>query len=290
MKRGYSYFFAVPAVVIFALFFVLPAAIGIWLSFTDASVLTQSSRFVGLEVYRQLFGSDLPDLVNATRNQFIFAFLDTFLKTGIGVALAFLLDRRFHGRSLVRALVYMPVMFSLIVVGILFRYTLAPEGLVNSALDHLGMGALRQDWLGSFDLALYSVVGVDTWVGVGWTVVLVLAALQAIPQDVIEAAYLDGATGLRLTLQIKFPFILHAINLALVLTLVSGMKAFDIIYAMTGGGPGDATQVMSTLAVKGLSAGSLSYPSAVMSVQFVLVTVLAVIVQAYLRRREADAE
>ncbi len=290
VNRRYSYGFLVPAVVVFTLFFVLPAAVGLWLSFTDATVLSPETHFVGLDVYRMLFGDDFEGLRNATWNQTIFAALDTIAKTGIGTALAFLLDRAFRGRSVVRALVYLPIMFSPVVVGILFTFILQPEGLLNTLLTRAGLGVLANDWLGSFDLALYSVVGIDTWLGVGWTVVIVLAALQAIPQDVIEAAMVDGAAGWKLTWQIKVPFILHAVNLALVLTLVSGMKAFDVFYATTRGGPGGATEVMATYAAKALSSGSLAYPAAVTVVQFVIVSVMAVAANVYLRRREAHAE
>lgn len=289
VNRRYSYWFLVPAVLVFTLFFVLPAIFGVYLSVTDATVLSPETHFVGLKVYKILFGADRPDLWNATWNQFVFAFFDTITKLGIGILLAFILDRTFRGRSVVRALVYLPIMFSPIVIGILFTFILKPEGLLNSGLQKVGLGALAKDWLGSFDLAMYSVIGIDTWIGVGWTVVVVLAALQAIPQDVMEAALLDGATGWSLTWRIKIPFIMHAINLALVLTLVSGMKAFDIFYATTKGGPGDATEVMTTYAAKSLTSGSLSYPSAVTVVQFVIVTVMALVANRHLRRREANA-
>jgi len=289
LRTYYPRWFLLPATLIFTVFFITPAVLGLWLSLTDATVLTQKVNFVGLAQYQLLFGEEREKFLQALTNNLLFAVLDTIAKTGLGVALAFLLNRAWRGRTVVRAIVYLPIMFSTIVIGILFTYILHSDGLVNTALTKVGLGVLAKDWLGDFGLALYSVVGIDTWMGVGWTVVLVLAALQAIPNDVIEAARLDGAEGWQLTFRIKMPFIAHAVNLALLLTFISGMKVFDIVFASTGGGPGNSTEVLATYLQKSMSSGSLGFPAAVSVVQFVLITILAFIINRIARRTEARA-
>lgn len=279
----YRYAFLIPAVGVFTVFFLLPAFFGMYLSLTDASTYVPDTHFAGLKNYR-LLGNDASILWNATRNQFAFAFCVTVGKTVLGVAIAFLLNRAFRGSRLVRVVVYLPIMFSTVVVGLLFDFILKSDGPLNVLLRPFG---LARDWLGSFDLALYSVTAVDTWMGVGWTVVLVLAALQAVPAELIESAQIDGASPVQVARHIKIPFIRHAISLAALLTFISGMKAFDMIYATTGGGPGTATEVLTSYVYKQLNTGALGYAAAVNVVQFVLITAVALVINRFVRRMEA---
>ncbi|MFE7268727.1 carbohydrate ABC transporter permease [Streptomyces sp. NPDC057592] len=285
MIHTHRYAFLVPAVTVFTVFFLLPAFFGMYLSLTDASTYVPDTHFVGLANYRLMAG-DSSVLWNATWNQFLYAACVTVGKTGLGVAIAFLLNRTFTGAKVLRVVVYLPIMFSTIVVGLLFGYILKADGPLNTLLTPFG---LDQNWLGSFDLALYSVTAVDTWMGVGWTVVLVLAALQAVPQELIESAQLDGASAWQTARHIKVPYIRHAINLAALLTFITGMKAFDMIYATTGGGPGTATEVLTSYVYKQLNTGALGYASAVNVVQFLLITSVALVINRFVRKMEATA-
>ena len=287
-RNAYPYVFLLPAVAVFTVFFVLPAVLGLYLSLTDASILRSDSRWVGLDNYVRLFGPEGRKFFASISNQALFAIVTTLGKTGLGVAIAFLLNRAFVGRNFIRAVVYLPIMFSTIVVGILFNFILRRDGPFNGFLDAIGLGFLRQDWFGNFDIALFSIAGVDIWMGTGWTVVLVIAALQSIPEDVIDAAKLDGAKPWQMVAFIKIPFILHAINLALLLTFISGMQAFDIIYATTGGGPGTATEVMGTFISRRLAAHELGFPAAASFVQFVLITAIAIVINRFVARKEAS--
>jgi raffinose/stachyose/melibiose transport system permease protein len=285
IEGTYRYAYLVPAVAVFTIFFLLPAFLGMYLSLTDASTFTPDSQYVGLANYRLMFGSGSV-LLTATSNQFIYAACVCAGKTLLGVAIAFLLNRIFRGRYLLRVVVYLPIMFSTVVVGLLFDYILKSDGPLNAVLRPFG---LARDWFGDFDLALFSVTAVDVWMGVGWTVVLVLAALQAVPADVLEAAELDGVNAWQGVQYIKIPFIRHAINLALLLTFISGMKAFDLIYATTGGGPGTATEVLTSYVYKQLNTGSLGYAAAVNVFQFVIITVIALVIGRFVRKLEATA-
>lgn len=285
--KQYPYYFLIPAIIVFTVFFVVPAFLGLYLSLTDAKVGTLQNNFIGLDNYKNLFLKNGKVFATSIFNQFKFAFFVTIAKTGIGVTFALFLDRKFLGRNFLRALVYMPIMFSPIVVGIIFNFLLSYDGFFNNLLRAIGLDFITRDWLGDFGTALYSVAGVDTWIGVGWTVVIVLAALQAIPKDVLECASVDGATPIIKIFKIKIPYIMHAIGIAILLTTISGMKAFDIIYATTGGGPGHATEVITTFVAKAMSSGSLGYPAAASFIQFVLITIIAFIIHTVTRRMEA---
>ncbi|WP_165867138.1 carbohydrate ABC transporter permease [Schaalia canis] len=287
--RMYPSYFLAPALIIFTVFYIIPAFVGLGLSLTDATLTSSTMKFVGLTNYYTLFSST-GQFLPAVLNQFLFAFLVTIGKTGVGVLLALFMDQRFIGRDFLRALVYAPIMISLVVVGMVFNFLLDSDGIVNQFLEVVGLGAITRPWLGDFDTALVTVAGIDVWIGVGWTVVIVLAALQSVPQDALEAAKIDGAGPIRTVWSIKLPLVAHAVNLALLLTFISGMKAFDIIYATTGGGPGHSTEVISTFIAKQLVTGSLALPAAASFAQFVLITTIAFLIHFLIQRSQADAE
>ena len=287
--KTYPTAFLAPALLIFTIFYIVPAFVGLGLSLTDTKLTSSAMHFVGLANYETLFASS-GQFIPAVLHQFIFALLVTLGKTGFGVLLALFLDQAFVGRDFLRALVYAPIMVSLVVVGMVFNFLLDNDGILNGFLRVIGLDSLARPWLGDFDTALASVAAVDVWVGVGWTVVIVLAALQSVPQETIEAARIDGAGAVRVMWNVKLPLVAHAINLALLLTFISGMKAFDIIYATTGGGPGHSTEVISTFIAKQMVTGSLAIPAAASFAQFVLITALAFFINTLIRRNEADAE
>lgn len=287
MKRNYPVYFLIPILIIFTIFYVSPALLGLLYSVTDASITTSGIHFVGLQNYTLVFSEGSAFLISIW-NQFKFAFFDAFGKTIIGILLALLLNRKFRGNNFLRAIVYMPIMFGTIVVGIIFNYILSYQGFLNSMFNAIGLDFLAKDWLGDFDLALYSVVGVDIWVGVGWSVLLILAALQSVPKELIECAEIDGASSSRRFFKITLPFILHAINLSFLMCVISGLKAFEIIYAMTGGGPGHATEVMTTFLAKSMSSGSIGYPAAISVCQFIIVTTIALSINHFSSKREME--
>lgn len=283
----YPLWFLLPALVIFTVFFIGPAVVGLSLSFTNFSNNRATYDFVGLKNYRLLFEVYGADFTNSVINQFVYAVSVTVVKTALGVGVALLLNSAFRGRNAIRGLIYIPMIFSGIVMAKVFQYLLRNDGPINSALRAVGLGGLAHDWLGDPNTALAGVVATDTWLYLGWTVVIVLAALQAIPTEVIEAAQVDGAGAVRTFFSVKLPFLLPAINIAVLLTLISGLKVFDLIFAMTGGGPGKATEVMSTFVQKTLGKSNIGYSLAVQMVQIAIITVIAFAVNAYLRRREA---
>lgn len=286
-KKNYPVIYLIPILIIFTIFYVSPAVLGLLYSLTDASIKSSGIHFVGLENYKLLF-SDGDTFFVSVWNQFKFAIIDALGKTVIGLLIALLLNRKFRGNHFLRALVYVPIMFGTIMVAIIFNYILSYDGFLNTFLNKVGLDFLANDWLGSFTLAIYSVIAVDVWVGVGWSMLLILAALQSVPKDLIECSEIDGAGPIVKFLHITMPFIKSTINLSFLLCIISGLKAFDIIYAMTRGGPGHATEVMTTFLVKSMSSGSIGYPAAISVIQFIIITVVALVISYFTNRRESE--
>ena len=279
VDRKYPLVFLLPAIVLFTVFYVLPAFLGMFYSLTNATLNRQGFDFVGLANYQFLFERNGDVFLTAIKNQFGFALAIALGKTAVGLLLALFVDMRFRGSNALRALIYAPIMLSPVIIGILFNYILKSDGFLNNVLRAIGLGAITRDWLGDFDIAFTSVVGIDIWIGSGWSMVMILAALQTIPQDVLESARLDGANPLQMFLYVKLPYVSHAINLCALLSIVSGLKAFDLVYTTTGGGPGRTTELMTTFLAKALSSKTIGYPAAISTIQFLVITLIALFIK-----------
>ncbi len=172
----------------------------------------------------------------------------TPLEVGLGFGLALLLNRELPGRSLLRTLFFVPVVMSLIVVTIIFQRIYEPNsGLLNTFLRDVGLGALAQSWLGDPSTAFPAVIAVSVWKNVGFSLVILLAGLQSLPQEVIEAARVDGANGRQLILKVITPLMRPILGITAVLSIISGLKVFDLIFIMTRGGPTFSTEVFATM-------------------------------------------
>jgi raffinose/stachyose/melibiose transport system permease protein len=243
----YPLYFAVPAVVLYGLFFIVPSLGGIVYAFTDWSSFSDEVNFVGLKNFAKLF-SPGEHYLGYFWNTFLFTAVTIVLKTVIGLGLALLLNegiRRFV--NVYRVMIYVPVVLPMLVVGLMFRSILNPAtGLLNTFLRAIGLDVLTQSWLVDPHIALYSLMVVDTWKGVGYIMVILLAGLQTIPRDYLEAAEVDGANAWQRFWHVTLPLLMPAVVIVTVLNVLYGLRIFDIIYATTHGGPGFATEVIQT--------------------------------------------
>jgi raffinose/stachyose/melibiose transport system permease protein len=179
----------------------------------------------------------------------------------------------------------------MLVVGIVFKSILHPAtGLLNDFLRGIGLDFLAQQWLVDPAIALYSVIGVDTWKGVGYIMVILLAGLQAIPQDYYEAADIDGASGWKKLLHITVPLLMPAITVTTVLNLLHGLKVFDIVYVLTNGGPGYATEVVFTSVFKEFSKGRYGISTALSTLLFVIMIFVGYFTIRTMTREERSNE
>ncbi len=242
-----GYAFAGPALIVLAAFLLYPIVYSVSLSLHEWDGYTPRwGAFVGFENYRALVGDEV--FWRATWNSIVFVVVRTPLEVGLGFLLALLLNRRLALRSLLRTFFFVPVVMSLIVVTIIFQRVFEPNtGLLNTFLRVIGLGDWTHPWLGDPATALPAVIAVSVWKNVGFSLVILLAGLQGLPQDVIEAARVDGANAWQLTLRVITPLMRPILALTALLSIIGGLKVFDLVFIMTRGGPTYSTEVLATM-------------------------------------------
>lgn len=282
-RRGpYPYWFLIVPGVIYFVFFVVPTLTSFYFSFTRWDLFT--SRWIGLANYRTFFAEQA--LVIGLRNTLIYAVLTSGLKVVLGMALAVLLTSKIIARGWLRSVIFFPVLVSSIGVGLTFTVLLNPErGLVNTTLAHVGVDG--PGWLTNPSLALVSVALVDVWKGVGLATVIYIAGLVSIPLEYYEAAEVDGASRWQVFRTIMLPLARPATASVITLSLIGGLRSFDMIWAMTKGGPGFASDVIGSVIYKQYQAGFYGLSTAGSVVLFLLVTIIVVPLTRWLNRGEA---
>jgi len=290
-SRTYPLYFALGALLLYTIFVVVPGIMGFYYSFTDWSSFSPNVNWVGLENFRTIFSSNT-NYLSYIRNTLTFTVFTIILKTILGLGLALLLNATITwGKHLHRVLLYLPVVIPMLVVGIVFKSILHPAtGLLNTFFRTIGLDFLAQQWLVNPAIALYSVIGVDTWKGVGYIMVILLAGLQAIPQDYYEAAEIDGASGWKKLLHITIPLLMPAITVTTVLNLLHGLKVFDIVYVLTNGGPGYATEVVFTSVFKEFSKGRFGISTALSTLLFAIMVFVGYFTIRTMTREERSSE
>lgn len=287
-KRFYPNYFTYPAIIIFIVFFGIPVIAAFILSFTDWNISRLfTPQFNGVDNFIYLFQDEYFKL--ALNNTFKFAIITTILIVVIGLALALILNEAVFGKSVFRTLFYLPAVLSLIVVGIMFTAVFKMDhGVLNQILGMLGLDALQKDWLGNAKTALNSIMFVQVWKWAGFSMAIFLAGLQGISRDYYEAARIDGATWIQRFRNVTFPLLAPAFTVVVTMNTIGSLKVFEQVYVMTGGGPGNATQVLGTYIYREFSKGTLGRSTAMGLILFVIITVIAVVINKLLRGREVE--
>ncbi|QKW48494.1 carbohydrate ABC transporter permease [Streptomyces buecherae] len=239
--RAVGYLYVLPALALYGALLIFPFGQSVWLSLLHWDGLT-AATWAGGDNYHDLLTD--PELRAPFAHALVLLVFYSALPVTIGLLLAALLSRaRVRGMTFFRTVLFLPQVLALVVVGVTWRSILAPDGLLNDTLEAVGLAALTRPWLGDYDWALPAVGIVGTWVGTGLCMVLFLAGAQRIPRELYEAARLDGAGPIREFLAVTLPGLRPQIAVALTLTIVAGLRNFDLIYITTSGGPGNATSV-----------------------------------------------
>lgn len=232
-----------PALIIILLLTVYPLVSVAYISFFYYDYIGGTKQFVGIDNYTRL-ANDLFFLVSI-RNTVVFSLLATLSQVVLGLLLAILFNREFLGRRLIIPLMIFPMLLSTMVVSAIWRAWFHFDyGFLNNLLRALGLSGVR--WLFDPDIALYSIVLVDLWQWTPMVLLILLAGLQSIPRENYEAAQLDGASGLQAFRYITLPLLQGHIFLAALLRTVDSFRLFDKVHALTGGGPGIATETIAT--------------------------------------------
>jgi raffinose/stachyose/melibiose transport system permease protein len=246
-RRGQlsPWLFALPALVVYAVFLCWPAVQSLWLSFTSWDGLSAERPFVGLDNYVRIVEDRTARL--ALVNNLLWAIVTIVVPVALGLALAVALHGSARAKPLLRTVFYMPAVLPLVAVATIWGWLFQPSGgAVNETLEMLGLGALAQPWLGQDSTALWAAMVPAIWVRTGFPMLLYLAALQTIPRELYESARTDGATAWQQFRHVTFPNLRGAHYIVIALSVIESFKVFDLIYAMTYGGPGRSTQVLGT--------------------------------------------
>jgi raffinose/stachyose/melibiose transport system permease protein len=273
---------------LFAFVVLVPSARGVYYAFTDWDGLSPDFAFVGVGNFVEM-ASD-PAARQALGQTLVIAVAITVIQNGIGLLLALGVNSAIKSRTVLRVFLFAPAVVTPIVTAYLWRNLLGPDGAVNSLLATVGLESWRQDWLGDPDLALWAVVGVVVWQFAGYSMVIFLAGLQSVPKELYEAAAIDGAGPVRRFWSVVRPLLAPALTVNLMLSIIGGIKLFDQVYALTGGGPGHATDTLSTLIYKdAFTLGEFGYSIALAVVLTIVVAVFSTGQYLVLSRNERAA-
>jgi len=286
----YPTWFAGGALALYLLLVLLPGLLGIGLAFTNWTAYTTKLHWTGVANFHALFAPH-SFFVIAMENTLLFTVATVVLKTVIALGLAVLLTSGLKRlASLYRAIIFLPNLLPYVAVGIVFKSLLDPTtGLVNSTLRTLALGGLARNWLGDIHLALWSVIGVDTWKGVGYIMVIMIAGLLGIPRELYESASCDGASGWQSFRYITLPMLKPVFAVTTVINLVYALRVFDIVYVLTSGGPGYATATVYTTIFSQVGLGQYGVATAFSSLFLIVMLALSFVVIRVLHRPELQS-
>src|ERR1700757_2554709 len=244
--RFLLWIFLAPALVIYSVVVVYPMLFSAYLSFFRWDGVAPKKIFVGFQNYVTLLTHNEVFWI-ALKNNAIWLVAALLIPTSIGLGLALVLNSRFRGSHIFRSIFYFPAVLSLAVVGLIWTWIYHPDlGLLNQALRALGLKMLERNWLSDPQVAIYPVIIAATWNAVGLPMLLFLAGLQTVPLELLEAAKIDGAGPIRRFIHVTFPLLRETTLIVVAITAINALKAYDIVYAMTNGGPANSTQLLST--------------------------------------------
>lgn len=279
--------FILPALVLYLVFMVWPFFQSIWFAMTDWNGATATKTFVGLANFAELARDSL--FWKALRNNLIWVVIGTISPLVIGLGLALLMWRRPKGFTLFRTVFFLPHILLTVVIGIIWSWIYSPIfGILNKWLDSIGLEDISRGWLGDPHTALFAVLVAAVWAEIGFVFVILLAGLQNVSRDLLEAATIDGANGWQRLRDVTIPQLANVLNVVTALLLIGGFNVFDIIFVMTQGGPANATETMATMTyTEAFTQNRVGYGSAISLVMTAISLVASV---AFLKLRERGEE
>ena len=283
-KKMYSTWFLVPAMIVFLLIFIIPTMASFFFSMTVWDF--KNWRFTGLDNFIMFFSERSLNI--GIKNTLIYAVLTSGIKVILAFFIAVFLTGKIKTKNIQRSIIFFPNLVSTMAIGITFTAMMHPtRGLINRALSTFVESKIN--WLGNPDLALFSNICVDIWKGLSIATVIYVAGIQSIDRTYYEAAEIDGANGRQKLFAITAPLARPAMNSVIILSFIGGLRSFDLIWAMTGGGPGFATDVMASIVYKQYAAGFYGLSTAGNVIMFIMIALLAFPLQKFLLSREVDS-
>lgn len=297
-RRGWTRFLPflgmLPALALYGLFSLGPSLATVFLSLTDISGVPDDPwHFIGLANYHEFFFlTSARDNLIALGHTLLFACVVTLLQNALGLLLAIVLQQKIRGRTFYRAVIFLPVILGVTVTGLMWSLILNPQGGPIEAV--LGLFGQYSDLLGSYNLAFPLVMGVQIWMTVGFSMVIFLAGLQAIPGELQEAAHVDGASRWQIFRTVTFPLLAPAVTVNVLLSIIGSLQNYQTVYVLTQGRNNTMVLGMQIFqqafgaAQVGFGSMRQGYGSAISVIQFFLVLGIVIVFQLYLRRREVQ--
>lgn len=281
-----AYLFILPVFLLYVVFVLRPTLQTFWLAFYEWNGIAPTREWVGLDNFRRLLGDAI--FWQAFRNSLVWTAIVVTFNLVVGLAAAALLAGNIRGRLLFRLGYFLPVVQASVVTAMIWRWIYAPTGVLNTALETVGLGFLARGWLGDFTVVLPALALASSWMNFGLSVVILLAGMQSIDPTLYDAARVDGAGYGRMFFDITIPSLRNTITIVILLALLDAFKVFDIIWATTQGGPIRATEVLSTYLFKeGFQQNQYGYGSAI-AVALGLIILVSSILNLTIRERGDD--
>ena len=277
-------FMSLPALLLFCTFFVYPLLMGIGMSLTDWDGMGKAS-FVGLNNFFTFFLDQRA--MGDIRTTLIFAVGSAALLNVVGLCYALLMEKPFRGHGIVRVIVYLPAIISPLIMGYIWYFLLQPgRGFLYHAVEQLNISVPLGNWMGQYASTMTVLILVNVWQFAGMTMIIYLAGLHSIPNDLIEAARIDGASSLQRFSQVTLPLLMPAIRINIVTNIIGSLSVFDIIMALTEGGPGYATESLSIYIMRMCYGSRTGYSTAVAIILFFIILTPVLISMRLTRAKE----
>ncbi|MDF2613755.1 MAG: sugar transporter permease [Clostridia bacterium] len=237
-----------PAVIIYLVFCIIPLVSSISYSFYDWNGVNEKI-FIGLGNYKELLGDG--EFYNSLKNNSIIILFAVMIQIPLAYFLAEMLSRKLKGTSIFEGIYFLPAVISTVIIALMWYFILNPnEGFINVFLTRVGLENFKKGWIGDNKMAIYCVAFVNVWQFVGVSMVILLAGIRAVPQDIHDSCLVDGVSGIRKSLTVTIPLIKEALITTTVLSVTGSLKMFDLVFSLTNGGPGSSSQVLATYMYK----------------------------------------
>lgn len=279
--------FLLPGLALYLLFVLFPVVQAARFSLYNWNGLQPLTDFAGLENYATALGSGV--FQAAVANNILIIVLSLALQIPFSLFLAVLLNRRFYGRALFRLIFFLPYVLSEAITGIIFSLFLRPGSMMDTTMQGVGLGALKQDWLGDTGIVMITLFVIISWKYFGFHMIILLAGLQGIPREIEEAALIDGAGRWQAFRHVTLPLLGPTLRVSVFLSMIGALQLFDMVWVMTKGGPIGASNTMAVLMFKsGFTSSDMGYGSALAVILFLFALVLALAYQRFVLRRDVE--
>jgi raffinose/stachyose/melibiose transport system permease protein len=286
-KRLEIALFSGPALIVYVVFVLLPIGFAVYYSLFKWNGLEPLTNFVGLKNYRTAFHD--PVFIGAQWHNLFFVVASIAVQLPVALGISILLNRRIRGRAIFRTLVFVPYVLSEVITGVMWLLILQPDGPMDRVMQGAGLGHWVQLWLADRSVILATLLFIISWKYIGFAIILFLAGLQSLPDELHEAAAMDGATWWQIQRNITIPLLGPTIRIWIFLSLIGSLQLFDVVWVVTGGGPANASATMATYMINvGFYRSQFGYGSAVAVILFAISFIAALVYQRFVLRRDVD--